>query len=70
MLRKLQIFFSIFIAFNIYIKSTKTFFHYFDIRLLGQKVNLLGLTIVEEKLRAIRELTNPNSLEVLKYYLG
>lgn len=56
MLDKLQISFQIFVAFNISIKPTKTFLNYPNIGLLRQKVNLLGLTIAEKKLKAIKGL--------------
>lgn len=70
MIDQLWILFQIFVAFNISIKPTKTFLNYPDVGILGQKVNLLGLTTAEEKLKAIKRLTYPNTLGALKYYLG
>lgn len=54
LLLKLCILFKIFMAYNISIKLIKTFFNYPDVRLLGQEVNTLDLTIAKEKLDAIR----------------
>lgn len=38
--------------------------------LLGQRVDSLGLTTAEDKLRAIRLLIYPETLGALEYYLG
>ena len=70
LLEKLRILFDIFLEYNISIKSTKSFLNYPDVGLLGQRVNSLGLTTSEEKLRAIKHLTYPKTLGALKYYLG
>lgn len=70
MLEKLQIFFHIFVPFNIYIRPTKKFLNYPKVGLLRQNVTFLSLTTMEEKLRAIRELTYLDILRALKYYLG
>lgn len=67
---KLRNLFDIFLKYNISIKSIKSFFNYPDVGLLGQQVNFLGLTILEEKLRAIKYLAYPKTLNVLKSYLG
>lgn len=62
--------FKIFLHYNISIKLTKSFLNYPDVGLLGQRVNSLGLTTSDKKLKAIRLLTYPNTLGALKYYLG
>lgn len=69
LLEKLYILFNIFFHYNISIKSIKFFFNYSHIRFLGQQVNSLGLTTLEEKLRAIKLLTYPKMLSTLEYYL-
>lgn len=70
LLKKLWILFDIFLKYNISIKLTKFFFNYPNIRLLGQQVNSLDLTTLEEKFKAIKFLTYSKILDVLKYYLG
>ena len=70
LLNKLQVLFEIFFRYNISIKPTKSFLNYPDVGLLGQRVNSLGLTTSEEKLKAIRLLTYPDTLRALEYYLG
>ena len=70
LLEKLQTLFEIFLYYNISIKFTKSFLNYPDVALLGQRVNSLGLTTSEEKLKAIRLLTYPDTLGVLEYYFG
>lgn len=70
LLGKLHIFFDIFFKYNISIKPTKFFLNYLDVGFLSQQVNSLGLTTLEEKLKAIRLLTYPNILGTLEYYLG
>ena len=70
LLDKLRVLFDIFLYYNICIKPTKSFLNYPDVALLGQRVNSLGLTTSEEKLKAIRLLTYPDTLGALEYYLG
>ncbi len=70
LLSKLRILFEIFVAYNISIKPTKTFFNYPDVGLLGQEVNTLGLTKAKKKLDAIRLLQYPLTVGALEYYLG
>lgn len=70
LLEKLRTLFEIFLYYNISIKPTKFFLNYPDIVLFGQRVNSLGLTTLEKKLKAIRLLTYPNTLGALEYYLG
>ena len=62
--------FEIFLRYNISIKPTKSFLNYPDMGLLGQRVNSLGLTTSDEKLKAIFLLTYPNTMGALEYYLG
>lgn len=57
LLKKLRIFFDIFLKYNISIKPTKSFFNYPDVGFLHQQVNFLGLTTSEKKLQAIKHLT-------------
>ena len=70
LLKKLRIPFKIFLQYNISIKPTKSFLNYPNIRLLGQRVNSLGLNTSKEKLWAIKHLTYPKKLGALKYCLG
>lgn len=67
---KLYIFFKIFVTYNISIKLTKTYLNYLDIGLLGQRVNSLGLIIVDDKLRAIQLLHYLDTLGALEFYLS
>ena len=61
--------FEIFLHYNISIKPTKLFLNYPDVRLLEQRVNFLGLTTSDKKLKAIRVLAYLNTLGALEYYL-
>ena len=70
LLEKLRILFDIFLEYNISIKPTKSSLNYPNVGLLGQRVNSLGLTKSEEKLRAIKHLTYSETLGALEYYLG
>ena len=70
LLDKLRILFDIFLKYNISIKPIKSFLNYPDVGLLGQQVNSLGPTILEEKLKAIKHLIYPKTLGTLEYYLG
>ena len=62
--------FSLFVKLGISIKPTKAFLGYSDVDLLGQRVNSLGISTSEEKLRAISLLKFPNALIDLEHYLG
>lgn len=53
-----------------FIKPLKSYLNYPDVGLFEQKVNFLGLTTSDEKLKAIRLFTYPDTLGALKYYLG
>lgn len=70
LLNKFQVLFEIFLRYNISIKLTKSFLNYPDVGLFGQKVNSLGLTTSDEKLKAIRLLTYSDTLGALEYYLS
>lgn len=70
LLSKLRILFEIFVAYNIFIKPTKIFLNYPDVRLLGQEVNTLSMTTAKKKLNAIRLLQYPLTVGILEYYLG
>lgn len=68
--QKLRILFDIFLRYNIAIKPTKSYLNYPDVGLLGQRVNSLGLTTSDEKLKVVRLLRYSETLEALEYYLG
>lgn len=70
LLHKLCILFEIFLYYNISIKLTKSYLNYPNVSLLGQRVNSLGLTTSEKKLKTIRFLHYPKTLGALEYYLG
>ena len=70
LLDKLRTLFEIFLAYNISISPTKSYLNYLDIVLLGQRVDSLGLTTSEPKLKAIKLLVYPDTLGALEYYLG
>ena len=70
LLDKLRTLFEIFLKYNISISPTKSFLNYPDVALLGQRVNSLGLTTSEQKLKAIQLLTYPDTLGALEYYLS
>jgi hypothetical protein len=52
------------------LKARKTYLGYPSIPLLGQKVDSLGLTTVEDKLKAIAKLPFQKTLKDLETYLG
>lgn len=70
LLTKLRILFNIFLHYNILIQSTISYLNYPNAALLKQRVNSLGLSTSEEKLKAVRLLKYPETLEALKYYYG
>ena len=70
LLDKLRILFEIFLAYNISISPTKSYLNYPNVVLLGQQVDSLSLTTLEQKLKAIKFLTYPDTLGALEYYLG
>ena len=55
---------------NITLSPRKSFLNYPSVRLLGQKVDALGLATSEEKLAAITNLAFPKTLSALEKYLG
>ena len=68
-LRYLNEIFKLFQSKNVVLKTIKTYLEYFSISLLDQKIDSLDLTIVENKLVAIRELQFSRTLKYLKIYL-
>lgn len=70
LLNKLRVLFEIFLHYNISIKPIKLFLNYLNVGLLRQKVNSLGLTTSDKKLKAICFLAYLDTLGALKYYLG
>ena len=69
-LHHLRSIFQFFTKLGIAIKPTKAFLGYSDVNLLGQRVNSLGLSTSEEKLKAIAGLKFPSTLADLEHYLG
>ena len=57
-------------AYNVTLSPRKSFLNYPSVKLLGQKVDALGLATSEEKLATIASLTFPRSLSQLEKYLG
>ena len=55
---------------NIHLSPKKSYLGYPSVRLLGQKVNALGLATADEKLAAISNLAFPKNLGMLDKYLG
>ena len=55
---------------NISVKPTKAYIGYPSVRLLGRKVDSLGLATTEDKLAAIAKLRFPTTLRQLETYLG
>lgn len=55
---------------NISIKSFETFIGYLSVQLLGQKVDLLNLATIKEKLAAIAKLKFSNTFYELETYLS
>ena len=70
LLDKLHTLFEIFLAYNISISPTKLYLNYPNVVLLGQQMYSIGLTTSEQKLKAIKLLTYPDTLGALEYYLG
>ena len=70
LLEKLRTLFEIFLKYNISISPTQSYLNYPDMVLLGQRVNSLGLTTLEQKLEAIQLLSYPETFGALEYYLG
>lgn len=62
--------FDVLSANNISINPKKAFIGYPSVNLLGQRVNSLGLSTDEEKLKAIATLSFPTNLSKLETYLG
>lgn len=69
MVSKLWIFFRIFVAYNLSVKSTKTFLNFFNVSFFGQKINILSLTIVKIMLDIIKLLWYLLRIAAFEYYL-
>lgn len=61
---------SILQEYNIRLEPKKSFVGFPSINLLGQRVDSLGITTIEEKLRAVLSLDFPHTLKELETYLG
>lgn len=68
-LRHLSTIFALFDEWNITLKASKTYFGYFNISLLSQKVNSFELFTISEKLKVISELSFFKFLKELETYL-
>lgn len=55
---------------NISINPSKSFIGYPSVTLLGQKVDGLGLSTAEDKVKALRDIQFPRMLKDLETYLG
>lgn len=66
----LKMIFSLFAKMNIVLKSTKTYFDYFIIALLKQKINNWDFTTFENKFKTITNLLFSRSLKNFKTYLN
>ena len=69
-LQQLYAIFALFQRLRIHLKPTKTYLGYPNIQLLGQYINSLGLTTIQNKIEAITKLEFPRNLQELKAYLG
>jgi hypothetical protein len=55
---------------NVTISPKKSFVAFPGVRILGQFVDGLGLTSLEERVQAIRDIDEPQSLTDLEHFLG
>ena len=62
--------FALFLEKGISVKLIKFYVGYPSVKLLGQRVDSLGLSTAEEKLEAILKLEFPLTLSALETYLG
>ena len=69
-LQQLHDIFAVFQRLRIHLKPTKTYLGYPNIQLLGQYVDGLGLTTVQDKTKAITKLEFSWTLQELEVYLG
>ena len=69
-LNHLKTVFEIFQKFNVSIKSSKTFFVYFSIRFLDQKMNFLNFVTNENKFQIINKFKFSITFRQLKHYLN
>lgn len=57
-------------SYNVAIAPHKSFIGYPDVQLLGQRVDAMGLTTTEDKIKAVQELKFPRTLADLESYIG
>ncbi|RMJ21267.1 Integrase core domain-containing protein, partial [Aspergillus sp. HF37] len=57
-------------SYNVAIAPHKSFIGYPDVQLLGQRVDAMGLTTTEDKIKAVQELKFPRTLSDLESYIG
>ena len=69
-LQQLHDIFAVFQRLRIHLKPTKSYLGYPNIQLLGQYVDGLELTTVQDKIEAITKLKFPWTLQELEVYLG
>lgn len=69
-IKHLHILLSVLQEYNIRIEPKKTFVAFPIVTLLGQRVDSLGMTTMEEKLHAVLSLDFPRNLKQLETYLG
>ena len=69
-LEHLEKVFTLFRQKRVSLAPTKSFIGYPLVRLLGQRVNTLGITTAEDKIKAISEKAFPEFLRDLEIYLG
>ena len=68
-LRHLSSIFAFFQQWNITLKTSKTYFGYFSISLLNQKIDSFDLATTKKKLKIITKLFFSASLKALKKYI-
>ena len=69
-IRHLRLVFKLFRRINVVLKPIKLFVGYPNIYLLGQYIDLFGLSTPQERLAAISRLKFPQTLAALETYLG
>src|SRR5438270_7509489 len=69
-LQQLHDIFAVIQRLRIHLKPTKTYLGYLNIQLLGQYVDVLGLTTAQDKIEVITKLEFPWTLQEVKVYLG
>ena len=66
----LRLIFSLFEKKRVVLAPKKAFIGYPSVKLLGQKVDMFGMSTSEEKLKAITSIAFPESLSALETYIG